>query len=46
MIKELLFGTFVLILVFLLLSQYQGADKLFGTLIDGYNKSVKTLQGR
>lgn len=46
MFKEILFGTFVLILVFLLISQAGNAVQIFDVLFQGYNTSVRTLQGR
>lgn len=38
--------TFVAVVIYLLLINYKGANKLLGTSVGGYATAVRTLQGR
>lgn len=42
----LFYYTFVLVAIYLVLTNWKGANKLLGTGIGGYATSVEVLQGR
>lgn len=46
MIGHVAFGIFILILLFLTLSNYTAANGLIGTAGNGINTYTRTLQGR
>lgn len=45
-VHSLLYWSFILILVFLLVMNAGNAVKIFGSLTEGYVSGVKALQGR
>lgn len=44
--QEVIWYTFLLVLGYLLLTRWKGANALLGTVFSGYRGSVKVLQGR
>ena len=45
-VKNIISGTFVLVMAYLLLINYRGATSIISQIGSTYNGAVKTLQGR
>lgn len=45
-VTQLLSGTFILVAVFLFLTNYRGATSIISSVSSAYTSGVKTLQGR
>ena len=44
--QEVIWDTFLLVLGYLILTRWKGANALLGTAFAGYRGSVRVLQGR
>lgn len=44
--SDMIWYTFLLVLAYLLLTRWRGANALLGTSLSGYRGAVRVLQGR